>query len=285
MEPNEEGENNNLLFSDMASPSPASTPTTTGELLFKNYLDTMQYEYKFEKEFPGRKKRPDYTVTKNGELFLFDVKDFEPDLPMGFTSFDPYVRLRERIHAGRKKFKEFKNFPCCVVLQNNGNAYVHSESPHIVLGAMYGNAGFKIPIYLGKGAPPKERPEPTPAFLGGGKMIRKGQHSNTTISALITLRQVAVGMRQYRKMLKKFPNLTIDETLAAAAEQFTNFDLGEKQLGVIVWENAVARIPLTRELFTGPYDLRWGAEGDHQTIVFCGEKLAEVEDVEISSAR
>jgi len=37
----------------------------------------MDYPYEFEKEFPGKSKRPDYTVTKNG-VFLFDVKDFDP---------------------------------------------------------------------------------------------------------------------------------------------------------------------------------------------------------------
>lgn len=236
----------------------------------------MQYSYDFEKEFPGRKRKPDYAIAKNDTLYLCDVKDFEPDLPLGFMQFDPYVRIRERINAGRKKFKEYKDFACCVVLQNNGNAYVHSENPHIVLGAMYGNAGFTLPIYLGQGTPPRERPQLTPAFLGGGKMIRNGQHSNTTISALITLRQVAVGIRRYRQMLKEFAMLGATETLVKAEERFTNFDFNEKHLGVIVWENPVARIPLSRDLFTGPYDERWGIEGQDQTIVFCGEKLAEL---------
>jgi hypothetical protein len=151
-----------------------------------------------------------------------------------------------------------------------------------MLGSMYGDRGFTFAVNrtLGIAAGPL-----TPAFLGRGKMIRRTGIQNTTISALITLRHVAVGMLQFRRMVKEYPQLSIDETLAAAAERFPNFDLGETRLGVIVWENAVARIPLPRELFRGPYDLRWGAEGDHQEIVFRGGKLAEAEDVEISSAR
>jgi hypothetical protein len=79
-----------VLCSRMATPSPTPTPTTTGELLFQDYLDSMQYPYEFEKEFPGRRKRPDYTVTKNG-VFLFDVKDFDEKLPLlGGSSYDPY---------------------------------------------------------------------------------------------------------------------------------------------------------------------------------------------------
>jgi hypothetical protein len=61
--------------------TPASVPTTTGELLFQDYLALMRYPYEFEKEFPGKKKRPDYTVTRNG-VFLFDVKDFDPYMPL-----------------------------------------------------------------------------------------------------------------------------------------------------------------------------------------------------------
>ena len=214
----------------------------------------MSYPYEFEKEFPGKSKRPDYTVTKN-EVFLFDVKDFERYLPLGGGSYDPYPRLREKIEEGREKFKEFKEFPCSLVLKNNGNALVDLESVDIMLGSMYGDSGFTFPVdtNLGKAAGPMKL-----AFLGRGKMIRPTYYQNTTISAVVTLRYVGVGMRQFRTMVKKYPNLDEEETLAAAAKEFPNFDIGEKQLGVIVWENAVARIPLSRALFTGPYDERWG---------------------------
>jgi hypothetical protein len=72
------------------------------------------------------------------------------------------------------------------------------------------------------------------------------------------------------------PFATFDEVCAEAAQRYRNFDPEEKQIGVIVWENAVARIPLSRELFTGPYDERWGFDGRHQSIVFRGEKLADL---------
>jgi hypothetical protein len=275
----EQKENETVVCSDMATPSPAPTPTTTGELLFQDYLDAMHYSYEFEREFAGKGKRPDYTVTKSG-LFLFDVKDFERHTPLGFGFYDPYPRIREKIEEGREKFQEFKEFPCSLVLKNNGNVLVDLETVDIMLGSMYGDSGFSFPVDTSHGVAVGPI---TPAFLGRGKMIRPTHVQNTTISALITLRQVPVGMRQFRKMVKEYPDLNIEDTLAAAAERFPNFDVGEKRLGVIVWENAVARIPLTRELFTGPYDLRWGAEGDHQKIVFCGGKLAGLEDVEISS--
>src|SRR5947209_6038970 len=222
---------------------PAPNPSTAGELLYQDYLDAMRYTYEIEKEFSGKKKRPDYTITQNG-TWLFDVKDFDPYMPLGFSAYDPYPRIRQKIQEGREKFKEFKEFPCSLVLKNNGNAFVHLENVDTMLGSMYGNAGFAVPIYLGDGPIPSDVPEPERAFLGGGKMIHRTHAQNTTISAIITLRHVGVGLRQYRAMLKKYPKLSTDETLAAAAETFTNFNFEEKQLGVIVWENAVARIPL-----------------------------------------
>ncbi|MGB2633509.1 MAG: hypothetical protein WAM58_06200 [Candidatus Acidiferrum sp.] len=251
-----------------------TVPTTIGELLFQDYLDVMQYPYEFEKEFPGKSKRPDYAVSRNG-VFLFDVKDFDENLPLyGGSCYDPHPRIREKIDEGRKKFKQFKEFPCSLVLKNNSNAFVHLESADIMLGAMYGDSGFTY-LYSSKGeiaAWPLKR-----AFLGRGKMVHDKQIQNTTISALITLRHVPVGMWQFRAIDRACPGLRLEETLSAAAERFPNFDVGEKQLGVIVWENATARIPLSRELFNGPYDERWGYEDGHQTIVYRGTKLAALE--------
>jgi hypothetical protein len=248
-------------------------PTTSGELLFQQYLDAMKYPYEFEKEFSGKSQRPDYTVTKDG-VFLFDVKDFDPYMPAGFSQYDPYPRIREKIDQGRKKFKQFKEFSCSIVMKNNGNVFVHLDSTDIMLGSMYGDAGFSIPIDIGLG---RCAGDIEPKFLHRGKMVRRAKIHNTTISALITLRHVPVGMHRFRQMVKKFPNISMDETLAAAAERFPNFEYGEKQLGVIVWENAFARIPLSRELFTGSFDQRWGCEDGQHCVVFTGEKLAALE--------
>jgi hypothetical protein len=79
----------------MVSSSSSSVPTTTGEILFQDYLETMEYPYVFEKEFPGKSKRPDYTVERGG-TFLFDVKDFDENAPLGFSAYDPLILASER---------------------------------------------------------------------------------------------------------------------------------------------------------------------------------------------
>jgi hypothetical protein len=127
-------------------------PSTQGELLFERYLLSMGYEYEFEKEFPGKPKRADYTVLRNG-TFLFDVKDFDTKNPTArFGTFDPYPPLREKINQGRAQFQEFKEYPCSLVLRNNGNPEVPVEDPHIVLGAMYGDSGYTFPVSTVTGA-------------------------------------------------------------------------------------------------------------------------------------
>lgn len=161
-----------MLFFAMASPQ--LVPTTAGELIFRDYLDATKYPYEFEKEFPGKAKRPDFTVTKNG-VFLFDVKDFDPCTLLGDGAYDPYSLIRGKIEAGRKKFKEYKEYQCSIVLWNNGHPGVHLERREIMLGAMYGDAGFRVPINTTIGA---ACGEPTHAFLGRGKMFRYGDGAN-----------------------------------------------------------------------------------------------------------
>jgi len=63
-------------------------------------------------------------------------------MPLGFFQLDPHPEIIERIKAGQKKFKEFKEFPCCVVMQNNGNISMMLEEPTAVLGVMYGRIAF-----------------------------------------------------------------------------------------------------------------------------------------------
>jgi len=242
---------------------------TIGEQRFETYLEAMGYPFEFEKEYPGKQKRPDYTVTKNG-TFLFDVKDADPNMPLGFNQVDPHEPIIQRINAGRKKFKEFKEFPCCVVLQNNGNMFMDIEHAPIVLGAMYGKVGFTVPLYVGAGAP-SESPPSRQAFLGGAQFLAD---KNTTISALISLRRVAVGKRRLRKIREENPTLHFDDAFAMAVERFGPDFFDDFQQGVIVWENVHARLPLPRNLFDGPFDERWGLDHGDLACIFFGTELA-----------
>lgn len=246
---------------------------TEGELHFERYLDSMRYSYEFEKTYPGRNRKPDYTINA-AQIFLADVKDFEPFQPsLGIQQVDVHFRIREKIQAGYKKFKEYKDFPCCVVLHNEGNPHVSTAEPWIVLGCMYGTVGFQVPVNLGTGQIPPNAPL-SPVFTGDAQMTAD---KNRTISALVTVREVAVGIRRVRKIRAENGGISYDDAIQVASEQFKNFDYDETQLGVIVWENYHARLPLSRDVFNGPYDERYGLEDGHIERIFSGTKMDELE--------
>lgn len=226
------------------------------EELFERYLESQGIAFEFEKQYEGRSRRPDYTVAIDGRDYLFEVKEFEPgDLPRGFSMFDPYTPIRAKIDAARKKFKEYEGFPCCLVLYNNG-AFVMIDNPHVVLGAMYGDAGFKLPFdpNLGRAVGDLE-----PAFLGRGKMIRPHwkEPENRRISAILTLRHYPVGRRRYSRWWEGIEAQIRAGGIDREVVPEPDFDDGELGLGVIVWDNAYAEIPLPLDVFRGPYDGRW----------------------------
>jgi protein-tyrosine phosphatase len=257
-----------------------------GERLFERYLllqGVSQYEYEVSKE--GKQKKPDFRVMLDREYF-FEVKDFQTkDSLHGGNFYDPHQKIREKINDARKKFREYDGSPCCLVLYNNNASLVDIESPSIMLGAMLGDLGWTLEI-------DPERGELDPnsikvRFVGRGSMMQPHwtKPQNTRISALITLRQVAVGPRKMEVLidkLKKDPHTkTAAQTLSRLFTTDIDFDKHERQLGVIVWENPHAKIPFPRSLFCGSYDLRYGQNtGDVIDRVFTGPELAELEELE-----
>lgn len=246
---------------------------TEGEQRFEAYLKAMDYPFEFEKPYPGKSKRPDYSIILGSTTYLFDVKDADPYvMPPGFLQLDPHPEIIERIKAGQKKFKQFEEFPCCIVLQNNGNVKMMIEEPSVMLGVMYGRIGFSVPIYVGDG-PQTEPPPPLAMKFTQGARFQPNR--NTRFSALITLRRIAVGKRRLRRIRQDNPAMTFDEAHSLARERYGDDYFGELQQGVIVWENVYSKVKLPRESFNGPYDERYGLDGDDVTRVFCGSAFDE----------
>ena len=188
----------------------------------------------------------------------------------------PTKRIRQKIVEARKKFKEYNGYCCCLVLWGNGAPLVDLTEPEVMLGSMEGNYGFSMPFdpKTGHIDPSKA----THGFHEGGKMVRphSTEPQNTRISALITLRPVRVGYTKYERQvgnLAREGNHTPEEYFDAAAP----FDLNEEYLGVIVWENRFASKPFPRELFAGPYDERWGADGTELKRIYAGTGILVLE--------
>jgi hypothetical protein len=113
---------------------------------------------------------------------------------------DSYTPIRSHIEAGREKFKSVRDYVCALVIVAAPGSLVMLEQPHIVLGAMYGDFGYKIPFNTvrGQGNADEIRSE---FFLGNGKMVRTTRVQNTRIAALITIQQYAVWQLAIRKHL------------------------------------------------------------------------------------
>ena len=232
---------------------------TPGETIFEDYLARQNLPFEFEKEHPGKSKRPD-TITWDAKTIVFDVKDFDapPNVRMGAGTFDPYPRIREKIEQGRDKFKSFKEFCCGLVLFNVGHPEVRLHEEHIMLGSMYGDSGFTFPVNTETGVGDISKMER--AFLGRGKMLRPNRNApqNTTISAVITLSQIRPHYLSLLDMVHERRRTSPAEIFNEAERTIPNFDPDRAIPRVIVWHNAVARIPFPEGPFCGPYDTHFG---------------------------
>lgn len=250
---------------------------TPGEHLFEAYLQTQGLPFEFEKEHVGKSKRPDYTIAWTGQPVILDVKDFDALDTGGSGAFDPYPRIRQKIDEGRDKFKQFKENCCGLVLYNRGNPLVMLQEDHIMLGSMYGDSGFTFPVNLNTGV--GDASQLQRAFLSRGKMLRPKQDKpqNTTISAVITLGAISLDNLRLMDMVHEYPDLSHEELWAEAHRQNPEFDTSRETPRVIVWHNAVARIPFPDDLFRGPYDTHFGIVeedgGMFQRVTYRGSSL------------
>jgi hypothetical protein len=252
---------------------------TIGEALFEEYLISQGYaDFVHERQNEGKNKRPDYTVRVDRE-YLFEVKDFvqtKPFPPMG--SFDDYTPIREKIDAGRKKFKEYKGQPCCLVLYNVNVPLLELHSPEVMFGAMEGNFGITMLVDVEKGKVDESTIQH--AFLDGGKMIRPktSEPQNTTISALITVRHVHIGSMRYRKYYMDGTNLPPEQREEYFRREVP-FDTEEKHLGVIIWENRFAKVPFPRNIFCGIYDERFIYDGQQIDRIYESKGILEYDSL------
>lgn len=277
-------------------------PRTPGEAAFETYMRENSMRFRYEVQEFGKARRPDYTIRFGARKVKIDVKDLEEDSGVSTTidqgklsaiavgeaeddgtamelhlaggAYDPHGKLREKVNVARAQFREYKGTPCAVVLYTEDHG-ADLRSAEIMLGVMYGNYGISIPFNVERGD--FVGTEPEYGFHGGGSVLHrrtsreKARIQNTTISALITLREVKIGAARLAEHVDAHDEAayTYDPALHARLK------VDEVHFGVIVWENAFAATPLPDGLFRGPYDEYWSAkpDGSGNTRTHVGEKL------------
>jgi hypothetical protein len=257
----------------------AINKSTYGEDLFERYLRSQGINFEREPPLPGITQLIDFVVDhpKCGKILL-EVKDIENPPPSpGFGFFDPHRPIRDHIEEGTRKFKKTADYLCVLVLAAPPGSFVQLEDPMTILGSMYGNLGFRLPVDTRTGTANPEKIEPV-YIQGDGKMIRKTRVQNTRIAAVITI----VEHRIWWHAMRKYVNTEDGRTRAQRAWDVQNgqVDLPDEDAtmtGVTVWENGVASRTLPRDLFKGEMDAWWEVDGGRQLPTFIGERRRDLE--------
>jgi hypothetical protein len=255
------------------------------ELLFEEYLQGQGLgQPDHEPQVAGKSTRLDYRVSFSGKTLWFEVKQFaEVDLGDG-GPYDPYISIRKKIAKAAAQFSEYKGECCSIVLYNDAINLAQISTPEIVLGAMLGNISIRVPVNFETG---EETGPATTFFSEGGKLIHPHLKTpqNTTVGSVIALEKLPLGRREFQiKLAQK----EATEERRLPWEEFHNLfqeDLDANTrtvLRTIVYENPYAAMTLPPDIFTGPFDERWGPLPEHNYIkrVYVGSELQKLEEGE-----
>lgn len=256
------------------------------ELLFEEYLQTYGLGVADHEPLVAGTTRPlDYRLAFNGQVLWFEIKQFaEAEIPAaGF--YDPYISIRKKIAKAAGQFSEYRGECCSIVLYNDTVNLAHIYTPETVLGAMLGNIAVRVPVNLATG---EETAPATTVFTEGGKLIHPYTKTpqNTTVSAVLALEKLPVGRREFE--IKHTQKKMADNQRLSWHEfhEFFQRDLNTNTRTVLrmtVYENPHAATPLPRDIFTGPFDERWGCLAlgdDYIKRIYAGPELIKLEEAE-----
>lgn len=266
------------------------TPETQSEKLFADYLNATKHTgWLFEPTIGCHRQHPDFLVPLHSDAFLFEVKErAHKDVAPGPCWYDPMRGIREEITESQRKFTEFKEFPCALVIYNAGDPDTLLE-PEYVFGGMLGDPGFSMVFDTERCTSLPETARNV--FLRqGGKMMRykTRDFQNTRINAIIVLEQCTLRNRAFenatsesfsKKSLSLGRELTERERGIAVVEAWKLYrPLYERVTRVRVCTNPGARKPLAATLFKGDYDEWWSVADGHLERIFAGSRVLEIQD-------
>jgi hypothetical protein len=271
-------------------------PKTESERLFEILLGARRLiNFKYEPSIPGVPARPDYVLTLGNGQVLFEVKEFQPaaeDFRPGAGSYDPYGPIRSKIQDGAKKFKDLKSEKCAIVLYNAGKPLVDLRW-QFIYAAMLGDLTWSMPFDPARGLL-IDSPATEFKYGGRGSMHR---HKNgvaiepqkTRINAVVVLERLGVGQRRFRLAVKhreaelRRP-LTLEEYLGMSSNlRATGADCFLTELRTVVCVNPYSLPGFPEEIFSGPYDERYGPLDGHIQRTFAGEQIQILEAEEAAN--
>jgi hypothetical protein len=250
--------------------------STYGERLCEAYLKSQGIAFEREPKLPGVNQLIDFVIDHptHGKILL-EVKDIVNPMPLlGPSTFDTYKPIREHIEEGQRKFKSTSDYVCGLVLAAPPGSFVRLNEPYVILGAMYGDLGFRVPLHAGTGKPAEDVEIKSEFLVGKGKMVRPSRFQNTRITTLITIQEFAIWYLAMRKYVNTDDGRTRYERVQDIHDGIAGLpeDIDTKETGVTVWENGTAAKNLPRDLFRGEMDAWYEALSGEQVLTFVGER-------------
>ncbi|MFP5205897.1 MAG: hypothetical protein ACLGSH_11120 [Acidobacteriota bacterium] len=249
--------------------------STYGENLFEAYLVSHGIAFEKEPRLPGVNQLIDFVIDHptHGKVLL-ELKDIVNPPPTGsFSMIDPYKPIREHIEEGTRKFRSTADYVCGLVLAAPPGSFVQLNEPYVMLGSMYGDMGFRVPLGIRPGAPANDDVR-SEFLVGKGKMVRPSRLQNTRIAALISIQEFSIWHLAMRKYINTDDGRTRAERGRDVFEGTAGLpdDMEAKESGITVWENAAASKKLPSDLFNGQMDAWYEFSYGYQTLTFVGER-------------
>lgn len=261
-----------MISADRASVSPCNNPkasvTTESELVFEQYLQSQSLKWSRIPE--SNRKQPDYKLEHGPMTCVFEVKEFAEPQTKPVGGYSPCPPIRKKIQAASKKFKDYRNNCCALVLWNT--SIYRSAIPEVVLAAAFGEK-----IYINR--------EPLGAQPSIYRLLGRAElrpDCNTSFSAIVTLapyRLNHVQLEVWRRLDAKRqrgeiiqPSDQYDLSAQVESEGVMGSSY-EGALRAIVLENPYARIAFPDDLFVGAFDQHWRMESGCFQLSFIGTEL------------
>lgn len=248
---------------------------TWSELLFERYRSECGLSIpEHEAPIHGKQKLPDYVIAHGLWDVFVEIKQREPK-PNAIKNSrcDPVKRIREEIAGATRKFKEFKDYYCALVIANAGDFSTWLE-PQCIFAAMLGDPGF---AFAAEAEDCDDGRHSENVFLAhGGKMISKHsppRFQNRRISAVIALEECEWRAPESTPMQRKSP-----QTIRDRARFLVGLDRPKRRTVVraIVCENPVSHFGLPTDMFCGAFDERWGINAGSLTQLYSGSRVGEL---------
>lgn len=249
---------------------------------FETYLDL--HELGFEYERAAGAAHPDFWINSPQGLVVAEVRHVTARVGEGrgnrFGAFDPYKPLGKAVKRKSRQGREVpENIPYVVVLWAPG----WGVDDFTVSGALFGKLEMVMPLNTETGT--ADMGELHTEF-GLNKTMRETERDH--ISAVVLMRRFNPTLRGAQNEIAAMLDRTGRDDRDAGVRVI--FDVHERrrsegllddearQPRLVTFHNPNATTPLGIDVFNGPFDQQWSAEGDRYRCTHTGAHVGELPD-------